>query len=620
MKIPTFSDPQFLDASAQGGLNPAFGTVSGAIASMGNAVWDSPGLIAPEAMTVGFAGMTATIGLPSPWGLVASSGIVVKAHGTQTALDTQTYTVSFASLVPGSGSVTAFLAATITQIQQNPFPIPGPPPGHPAYNPNFTPTIGYAAGVYSVALSAVTGGIDNVNTFELFRTTLTAGQVTLSTYNTLGQFRAPDRDAWPISRLTSGGALAPSQAQLMLTFASSGVTVTLPPASGAAGLLFGFVNPLSVTGTIATTGSDLLFGGSSSASSLILSPSGSVLLWANGPSGTYEIMGFAPQELLAANNTWTGGNTFQSVTMLGNLIVSGSVAANGAIVTASNLVVSGTASINGAASIYNNVAVSGSVAASGSLATAGNLVVSGSASVFSNIVTAANFTASGFVSAGTSLNVTGTTTLFGNVIIPNNTLVEMGQLFNLAPSVSLLTVENPFGIAGQFMNSSSIPGNSISVRKDRTDGALMGFFFGTSQLGAITTDSASVFYTTVSDYRLKTVHGGADAGALIDSVPVHDATLLTAPQNRRPMFLAHELQEFAPWAVQGEKDAVDEKGNSRSANGRCLHIDPCPVGRDTFSPSATCCGRAYGEATWGVTKPLHICCARFEAAGKLLNT
>ena len=29
----------------------------------------------------------------------------------------------------------------------------------------------------------------------------------------------------------------------------------------------------------------------------------------------------------------------------------------------------------------------------------------------------------------------------------------------------------------------------------------------------------------------------------------------------RPMLIAHEAQEFAPYSVTGEKDAVDEKGN-----------------------------------------------------------
>ena len=288
--------------------------VSGDLTSIGFANWGLPGLVAPEAMTLTFSGMVATVGLPSPWGVFSSGGVVVRAHGVQTGQDTQSYTVSFSPLIPSSGSVTAYLVATITQIQQTPYPIPGPPPGHPAYNPNTIPTIGYAQQVYTTALAAVTGSVvDNINTFELMRTTLTAGQSSVTTWNTLGQFRVPDRDAWPAELLTSGGSLAPGQAQTTMVFTAPGITVTLPPASGAGGLMFGFSNPLTVTGTVAITGSDLIAGfvASGGVSSVIVPASGAVTLWANAASGQWEITGFSPSVLLDGTNTWTGGeNTF----------------------------------------------------------------------------------------------------------------------------------------------------------------------------------------------------------------------------------------------------------------------------------------------------------------------
>jgi hypothetical protein len=61
-----FTDPQFLDASAPGGMNPAMATLSGALTSVGSAAWAAPGLLAPEAMTVAFSGMVASVGLPLP--------------------------------------------------------------------------------------------------------------------------------------------------------------------------------------------------------------------------------------------------------------------------------------------------------------------------------------------------------------------------------------------------------------------------------------------------------------------------------------------------------------------------------------------------------------------------
>lgn len=315
---PSFTDPQFLDANGVGGLNAAMGVVSGAIAGAGSGTWAVPGLIAPEAMTVSFSGLVATVGLPQPWGLIASSGTVVRAHGTQTGTDTTSYSVSFASLVPGSGSLTAYLVATITQIQQNPFPITGPPPGDPAYNPNFVPTVGYATNQYSVSLAAVSGGINNTSSFELFRTTLTTGQSTITSYNTVGQVRAGNRVAQPALTLASGGVLTQAQSQYALVPSTSGLTHTLPPVTGAGGLTYCFVNPNSGAETVSTTGSDLIIGTASGAvSSFAIPASGSVTLYANATAAipSWEAVGASPNidsagrllnvQVFTSNGTYT---------------------------------------------------------------------------------------------------------------------------------------------------------------------------------------------------------------------------------------------------------------------------------------------------------------------------
>ena len=323
MKTAQFSDPQFLDAAAPGGLNPAFGLVSGSFASVGLGAWAAPGLSAPEAMTVSFSGMVATIGLPSPWGLVSSGGVMVRAHGTQTGLDTHTYTVDLGPLVPVSSTLTAYVAATISTIQQGPFPVPGPPPGHPSYDPNTVPTIAYAATVYTVALSAVPGGIDNVGTFELLRTVLSAGQTAVTGWSTAGQARAADRDSWPAILLTSGGLLSAGQAQFMLVPTVSGLTHTLPPASGAGGLMFGGANPTNGNWTFATTGSDLIEGsGTTGLASLAVPPSGAVMLWGNAASGLWQIIGFSPNMTPQQVQQWTAGPV-SGVT--GDVTVSGGV-------------------------------------------------------------------------------------------------------------------------------------------------------------------------------------------------------------------------------------------------------------------------------------------------------
>jgi hypothetical protein len=72
-----------------------------------------------------------------------------------------------------------------------------------------------------------------------------------------------------------------------------------------------------------------------------------------------------------------------------------------------------------------------------------------------------------------------------------------------------------------------------------------------------------VAYNTTSDYRAKDILGSVtDSGAIIDALKVYEGKMKGATQSR-PMLVAHEAQEVAPYAVTGEKDAVDEDGNPK---------------------------------------------------------
>jgi len=286
-------------------------------------------------MTVAFSGMVATVGLPNPWGLVTSGGVMVRAHGTVTNQDTTSYTASFSGLVPVSGTRTAYLAATVLTIQQNPVPIPGPPPGHPSWNPNFVPTVGYASQVYSVALTAVSGAPDNVNSFELFRTTLTPAQTTLSAYDTRGWQRAADRKAWPMQVLASGGVLTVPQAQSMLAPAVSGLTHTLPPVSGAGGLMYGLVNPTNGNWTISTTGTDRILGETFGVgvASTTVPASGAALLWGDALAGVWFMMGSSDDSAAPGMQTFTANGSFTvppGVTMIEVELVGGGGGGGGA--------------------------------------------------------------------------------------------------------------------------------------------------------------------------------------------------------------------------------------------------------------------------------------------------
>jgi hypothetical protein len=70
-----------------------------------------------------------------------------------------------------------------------------------------------------------------------------------------------------------------------------------------------------------------------------------------------------------------------------------------------------------------------------------------------------------------------------------------------------------------------------------------------------------VAYNTTSDYRSKTILGDLEnAGATIDAFKVYRGVMNGATVER-PMLIAHEAQEVAPYCVTGEKDAVDDDNN-----------------------------------------------------------
>lgn len=72
--------------------------------------------------------------------------------------------------------------------------------------------------------------------------------------------------------------------------------------------------------------------------------------------------------------------------------------------------------------------------------------------------------------------------------------------------------------------------------------------------------AGQVAYNTTSDYRAKTVHGDFnDALDIVNQMHVVDATMHNAKLSL-PMFIAHELQEIAPYSVTGVKDEVDDEG------------------------------------------------------------
>jgi hypothetical protein len=72
-----------------------------------------------------------------------------------------------------------------------------------------------------------------------------------------------------------------------------------------------------------------------------------------------------------------------------------------------------------------------------------------------------------------------------------------------------------------------------------------------------------VAYNTTSDYRAKDIIGPVtDTGATIDALKVYNGKMKGATI-ARPMLVAHEAQEVVPYAVTGQKDAVNEDGTDK---------------------------------------------------------
>jgi hypothetical protein len=137
--------------------------------------------------------------------------------------------------------------------------------------------------------------------------------------------------------------------------------------------------------------------------------------------------------------------------------------------------------------------------------------------------------------------------------------------------------DESFGGLGHTSMNSSVTGTGFVFRK-QTDGAHLevghasgagdGFSYlicrraGTS-IGGISQDGTTgVDFDTSSDYRLKeNVTYDFDATTRLKKLKPCRFNFITEPNRTVDGFLAHEVEDAAPQAVKGEKDAVDEKGN-----------------------------------------------------------
>lgn len=179
MEQPQFLQYEYVNETI---FNTAFGQLLTSIREpYGGEVYFQPGVANPSSLTYTYNNsLTVTVNAPSPFKCLFNTGQYCSGHGLTNGTNSSTYTVDFTSLVPVSGSVTAYVVAQASTVQEDPVLIVGPPPGHPDFNANFVPYLGYTSVQDTLNIFATTNIPDNLTSIELGRILLNAGQISIT--------------------------------------------------------------------------------------------------------------------------------------------------------------------------------------------------------------------------------------------------------------------------------------------------------------------------------------------------------------------------------------------------------------------------------------------------------
>ena len=144
----------------------------------------------------------------------------------------------------------------------------------------------------------------------------------------------------------------------------------------------------------------------------------------------------------------------------------------------------------------------------------------------------------------------------GNLLVGTTTNYNT-RIVSVATNNALGIINTTASSAAEYIWNQATSGNNFF-----TDFATEGSF---TSRGSITYNRAGGFvvYSTTSDYRAKDIIGPVvNPGATIDALKVYEGQMKGATQSR-PMLVAHEAQAVTPYAVTGEKDAVNEDGTPK---------------------------------------------------------
>jgi hypothetical protein len=112
------------------------------------------------------------------------------------------------------------------------------------------------------------------------------------------------------------------------------------------------------------------------------------------------------------------------------------------------------------------------------------------------------------------------------------------------------------GVTGITINHQQAAGSGTSYH--------LSFYRQGTNVGSISDNGSNTAFNTSSDYRLKeNVKELEGALVKINALQPKTYNFITTPEITQDGFLAHELQEVLPYAVTGEKDALDNEGNIR---------------------------------------------------------
>jgi hypothetical protein len=161
--------------------------------------------------------------------------------------------------------------------------------------------------------------------------------------------------------------------------------------------------------------------------------------------------------------------------------------------------------------------------------------------------------------------------LVGSTSTPSMTIDASGNLLvgTTFTTNARTTIESAVNQNTIWATSPSFNWYPIVSHNTATSGDNVFAAFGTeasfTQRGSISYNRAGglTAYNTTSDYRAKDIAGPiSDASGAVLNLKPYMGTMKGATVER-PMFVAHETQEIAPYAVTGEKDAVDGDGNPK---------------------------------------------------------